>query len=240
VEATTHRIPRRVLAGLSALTLATTPTLASTSTPPAPARELEAAPVAAAPVPADPADRAALVAERRAEASRDYARTQVPAASPPAAKDKPTHRRAAPVRARAAVPVPPPSHRAGDLPPRRTVPSPSPHRSSGRVATVIAFARAQVGKPYRWGAAGPNAYDCSGLVMAAFARIGIRLPHQSGGIAHYGQPVPLAQAKPGDVAVYSGHVALILGGGMMLEAPHAGTDVRVTRLRRPSAVRRLA
>lgn len=96
---------------------------------------------------------------------------------------------------------------------------------------VVAFALAQVGKPYRWGAAGPGSYDCSGLVMASFARAGIRLPHQSGGIARMGRAVPRGSWLPGTVITSPGHVALYIGGGMMVEAPHAGAAVRVVAVR---------
>lgn len=108
---------------------------------------------------------------------------------------------------------------------------------TGAAAIAVAFALAQVGKPYVWGAAGPGAYDCSGLVMAAWARAGVRLPHQSGSIAARGRSVPAGQWAPGDVITWPGHVALYIGGGRMVEAAHAGVPVRVTGLRGGRAVR---
>jgi len=100
---------------------------------------------------------------------------------------------------------------------------------SGAASGAVSFALAQVGKRYVWGTAGPSSFDCSGLVMAAFARIGIRLPHQSGGIAHYGRPVSGA-LQPGDVLFLSGrggvyHVLLYAGGGQVVEAASPGQGV---------------
>jgi len=100
---------------------------------------------------------------------------------------------------------------------------------SGAASGAVSFALAQVGKRYVWGTAGPGSYDCSGLVMAAFARIGIRLPHQSGGIAGYGRPVS-GPLQPGDVLFLSSktgvyHVILYVGGGQIVEAASPGQGV---------------
>jgi cell wall-associated NlpC family hydrolase len=100
---------------------------------------------------------------------------------------------------------------------------------SGSASGAVSFALAQVGKRYVWGTAGPSSYDCSGLVMAAFARIGIRLPHQSGGIAGYGRPVS-GPLQPGDVLFLSGrggvyHVMIYAGSGQIVEAASPGQGV---------------
>jgi len=102
---------------------------------------------------------------------------------------------------------------------------------------VLAFALAQVGKPYRRGGSGNGGWDCSGLVSAAYRSAGVSLPHSSGAIGREGRAVPAGQWRPGDVIASRGHVALYLGNGMMVEAanPHAG--VRVTRVR-PGTARR--
>jgi peptidoglycan DL-endopeptidase CwlO len=103
--------------------------------------------------------------------------------------------------------------------------------NASRASTVIAFALAQVGKPYVWAAAGPGGYDCSGLVLAAYARVGIRLPHQTGGIIGYGRHVTRSQLQPGDIVFpQSGHVAVYLGNNMIVHAPHSGDHVRVASL----------
>lgn len=109
---------------------------------------------------------------------------------------------------------------------KTTVPPPA----ARSVEAVVGFALAQVGKPYQWGAAGPGAYDCSGLVMAAFARAGVRLPHQSEQIAAYGRVVSRAQLQRGDVILYSGHVAIALGGGMMVHAANPRTGIVVAKI----------
>ena len=79
---------------------------------------------------------------------------------------------------------------------RYTLPAPS-----AAAATAIAFAVRQVGKPYQWGAAGPNAYDCSGLVFAAYAAAGIQIARTTFGWRQDGPPVPLADIEPGGPAV---------------------------------------
>lgn len=111
--------------------------------------------------------------------------------------------------------------------------------AAGSVAAAVRFALAQVGGHYRWGAAGRGGYDCSGLVMAAYARAGIRLPHSSGGDARYGRPVPGTAVRAGDLLGYRGHVAIALDAHRMVEAANPRAGIRVTRLRRPAWVRRL-
>lgn len=111
--------------------------------------------------------------------------------------------------------------------------SPSPTQEASR---VIAFARDQIGEPYVWAAAGPSAWDCSGLTMAAWAAAGVSLPHYSA--AQYGAGTPVAEGalRPGDLVFWSGlpgapstiyHVGLYIGDGQMIHAPRPGTSVRV-------------
>lgn len=112
---------------------------------------------------------------------------------------------------------------------------------STKVQTVLAYALAQVGKPYRWAAAGPYAYDCSGLVMASYARVGVRLPHQSGAMLSYGIRVTRSQLRPGDVIwPYPGHVVMYLGGGRIIESPRPGYRVHTTTLYAFWTARRMA
>jgi cell wall-associated NlpC family hydrolase len=99
---------------------------------------------------------------------------------------------------------------------------------SGRAAAAVAFARAQLGKPYVWGATGPNSYDCSGLVQAAWAAAGVALPRTTYEQIDAGTRIPVSDLQPGDlVFYYSGvsHVGMYVGGGEIIHAPHPGAAV---------------
>ncbi|MDX6330397.1 MAG: peptidoglycan DL-endopeptidase CwlO [Streptomycetaceae bacterium] len=99
-----------------------------------------------------------------------------------------------------------------------------------KAAKAIAFAQAQLGKPYVYGATGPNSYDCSGLTQAAWAAAGISIPRTTYTQINAGTRVSASQLQPGDlVFFYSGvsHVGLYIGGGMMIHAPHTGTVVKI-------------
>ncbi|WP_370092976.1 NlpC/P60 family protein [Streptacidiphilus sp. MAP12-20] len=99
---------------------------------------------------------------------------------------------------------------------------------SGRAAVAVAFARAQLGKPYVWGATGPGSYDCSGLIQAAWAAAGVGLPRTTYEQINAGRRVSTADLQPGDlVFYYSGvsHVGMYVGGGMIIHAPHPGASV---------------
>ncbi|HZJ27972.1 MAG TPA: NlpC/P60 family protein [Acidimicrobiia bacterium] len=102
--------------------------------------------------------------------------------------------------------------------------------ASGGAAAAIAFARAQIGKPYVYAAAGPDAYDCSGLTMRAWQAGGISMPHYSGAQAAMFPRVPLDALQPGDLIYYgpggSDHIALYSGGGMVVYAPQTGGFVK--------------
>ncbi|MFE7760091.1 NlpC/P60 family protein [Streptomyces sp. NPDC057438] len=98
-----------------------------------------------------------------------------------------------------------------------------------KAAKAIAFARAQIGKPYVWGATGPGSYDCSGLTQAAWKAAGVDLPRTTYDQVAAGTTVPLADARPGDLVFFYdniGHVGLYIGNGMMIHAPKPGTYVR--------------
>ncbi len=106
----------------------------------------------------------------------------------------------------------------------------------GLARTAISFALAEVGKPYVWGATGPNTYDCSGLMLRAFQAAGINLPRVSRQQFFSGGHVPVDQAQAGDLLFYATdrndpstihHVVLYMGDGQMVEAPYSGESVRV-------------
>jgi peptidoglycan DL-endopeptidase CwlO len=99
-------------------------------------------------------------------------------------------------------------------------------------SSVVNIALAQVGKPYVWAAAGPDSFDCSGLIVYSFAQLGISLPHSSYALWDLGVPVSEDQLEPGDILFFDGlgHVGMYIGGGEFVQAPHTGTDVQVTAL----------
>jgi cell wall-associated NlpC family hydrolase len=104
--------------------------------------------------------------------------------------------------------------------------------TSTQAEKVVAFAYAQLGKPYVFGASGPDSYDCSGLTSAAWASVGINIPRTSeeqwAGLPH----VPTADMEPGDILVFNGagHVGIYVGDNMMIDAPHTGLDVQKVAL----------
>ncbi|MFI2202370.1 NlpC/P60 family protein [Streptomyces sp. NPDC020192] len=98
-----------------------------------------------------------------------------------------------------------------------------------KAAKAIAFARAQIGKPYVWGATGPDSYDCSGLTQAAWRAAGVTLPRTTYDQVNAGTTVSLANARPGDLIFFYddiSHVGLYIGNGMMIHAPKPGAYVR--------------
>jgi cell wall-associated NlpC family hydrolase len=105
-------------------------------------------------------------------------------------------------------------------------PAPPP---SAQVAKVIAYARAQLGKPYVYNTAGPDTFDCSGLTMMAWAQAGVSMPHYSGAQYSMFPHVALSELQPGDL-IFKGpggsdHVSLYVGGGMQIAATHTGSFV---------------
>lgn len=98
------------------------------------------------------------------------------------------------------------------------------------VSTVIAAARAQIGKPYVYGEDGPSTFDCSGLITYVFAMIGVTLPHNAAQQQRSPQVVKVTNPAPGDLVFYGNpahHVALYIGGGQQIAAPHSGANVKI-------------
>ena len=128
---------------------------------------------------------------------------------------------------------------AGRLPNLPTIglPGPAPVAGDGaRAARAVAFALGQRGKPYRWGADGPGAFDCSGLTWAAWRAAGVTIPRTAAGQLA-GLPRARGQLRPGDLLIYHTdgpsrrHVAMVVGRGRMVEALGRGIPVRSASIR---------
>ncbi|KAF4409916.1 MULTISPECIES: C40 family peptidase [Streptomyces] len=101
---------------------------------------------------------------------------------------------------------------------------------STKAQQAIDFARSQIGKPYVWGASGPNSYDCSGLTQAAWKAAGVSLPRTTYDQVETGTTVGKAAMRPGDLIFFYddiSHVGLYIGDGQMIHAPKPGANVRV-------------
>jgi cell wall-associated NlpC family hydrolase len=112
----------------------------------------------------------------------------------------------------------------------------SPVAGSNRGEKALAFARKQLGKPYRFGATGPDAYDCSGLTGAAWRAAGVTLSRTSQTQFRDGRAVSKSDLKPGDLVFFysssaPSHVALYAGNGMVIHAPHPGSNVRYIKMK---------
>jgi peptidoglycan DL-endopeptidase CwlO len=113
---------------------------------------------------------------------------------------------------------------------------PAHNLTQGDIA--LQFALSQVGKPYLYGGAGPNAYDCSGLAMVAWSKAGVSLDHYTGSQVLEGKPVARNALQPGDLVFFGTandvyHVGLYVSGdqgGLMVDAPHTGAFVRVEQI----------
>jgi len=149
------------------------------------------------------------------------------------------------------APVPEPSKPKPTQPkPKPTEPKPKPTvepkpkpkpadpapASGGKADRAIAYARAQLGEPYKWGGAGPGSWDCSGLLMRAWGAAGVSLPHSASGQYSRTQKVSVGSIRRGDL-VYWGkspgsiyHVAMYLGGGKMIHAPRPGRSVEIVSI----------
>ena len=86
--------------------------------------------------------------------------------------------------------------------------------------------------PYRWGGASPSGFDCSGLVMYAYAQVGVSLPHSSYAMYGVGTAVPRNALQPGDIIFFDGlgHVGLYIGGNQFIHAPHTGDVVKISSI----------
>lgn len=137
---------------------------------------------------------------------------------------------------RAAVPAKPADVRTSTAAARHIAAKhPAPPAPAGTRATVVAFARAQLGRPYIWGGTGPDGFDCSGLVLKAYAAGGIHLPRGAADQADAGTRIRRDQLTPGDLVFSNGfgHVQLYIGDGRVIEAARPGTTIRISVLPPP-------
>ena len=115
-----------------------------------------------------------------------------------------------------------------------------PPASNARAQIAVNFAKAQIGKPYVYGAAGPRSFDCSGLTMAAWAAAGVSMSHGSSDQAYEFPAVSEKDIAVGDLVIYYGsmhHVGIYVGGGQVIHAPYSGTVVQYAPLHSMPVVR---
>ncbi|MBB5787661.1 NlpC/P60 family protein [Jiangella mangrovi] len=175
--------------------------------------------------------------------------TTPPTLGPPDDPTVPTEPTAPPEPTTPPQPTAPPQPTTEPEPPPEPEPEPSPTQTrppepeepeqpdppGDGAQAAVNYAFAQLGKPYQWGADGPNSFDCSGLTMRAWQAGGVDLPHWSVAQAQRVDRVSYANLRPGDLIFWSDngqasgvyHVGLYIGGGQMIHAPRPGKDVEV-------------
>lgn len=110
---------------------------------------------------------------------------------------------------------------------------------SERAAQAVRAALSRLGRPYVWGATGPDRFDCSGLVQWSYAQAGVRLERTTYQQINDGIPVLRSQVRPGDLVFpHAGHVQLAIGNNLVVEAPYPGATVRISTLGTHVAIRR--
>ncbi|MQY16337.1 hypothetical protein SRB5_65350 [Streptomyces sp. RB5] len=162
---------------------------------------------------------AELERQREAEAQAKAEEAARQAAAEKAAAEKAAAEKAAAEEAAA--------QEAAAAEPAPTEPAPAPAPS--KADQVMAFAEAQLGKPYVWGATGPDSYDCSGLTQAAWKAAGVTLPRTTYDQVNVGTTIAKADMQPGDLVFFYddiSHVGIYAGGGQMIHAPKPGANVR--------------
>jgi cell wall-associated NlpC family hydrolase len=141
--------------------------------------------------------------------------------------------RAGTAPASAPKPAPKPALKPAPKPAVKPAAAPAPAVGSSVGARALALAKGKVGTPYVWGAAGPSAFDCSGLIVWAYKQLGVSLPHSSSTLSTMGTPVAKAALQPGDLVFFYSpvsHVGIYAGNGMVLNATQSGEPVQFSKL----------
>ena len=125
--------------------------------------------------------------------------------------------------------APPPTSTTGVAAPPVSVPVANPGVGHPQAASI---ALQYLGVPYVWGGASPSGFDCSGLVMYVYGRLGISLPHYTVAQWSATEPISMSQIQPGDLVFFDGlgHVGIYIGNGQFVHAPHTGTVVQIASL----------
>lgn len=193
-------------------------------------------------------DAAAQAAAQKAAADAAAQKAAADAAAQKAAADAAAQAAAAAAQAKAQA-AQQAAQQASQQPPASAAPQVTGSTTgsvtaSDAAAGAVSYALAQVGKPYSWGASGPSAYDCSGLMVAAYSSVGISLPRTSQEQASAGYAVSFSDLRAGDLIVTNGgsHVVMYIGNGKTVEAADYGVGVVVRSVGSQSiyAMRRVA
>ena len=111
--------------------------------------------------------------------------------------------------------------------------------ANSRAGSAVRAALSRLGRPYVWGATGPDQFDCSGLVQWSYAHAGVHLDRTTYQQINEGIPVPRSQVRPGDLVFpHAGHVQMAIGHNLVVEAPYSGAAVRISQLGNNVAIRR--
>jgi cell wall-associated NlpC family hydrolase len=116
--------------------------------------------------------------------------------------------------------------------PAQFIPPPPPPPEPTLAERAVRIARSQLGVPYVYGGASPGGFDCSGLVMWVYGRLGIALPHNAAALYSTGKAVSISHMEPGDLVFFHGlgHVGIYIGHGLMIHAPQTGERVEIEAL----------
>jgi cell wall-associated NlpC family hydrolase len=134
-----------------------------------------------------------------------------------------------------AAPIPAAPVSAPVVPVALTTPAPTLAAPTAASSSAMRNALSKIGSPYRWGAAGPNAFDCSGLVSWAFKNAGISLPRTSRAMSRVGTPVAKSALRPGDLVFFYkpvSHVAIYIGDGKVVHASNRTSPVKISDMNR--------